>query len=117
MFSRRFALAALSPLRTHNFGEKKTHAKLPCTFAMSNYLQWVCISGQIITGADETAQFSFILAISAWESQFPWPKYITFSAAVLRTGSYSTAKNASACRSWAGKSLPNRSELNLPGPA
>lgn len=42
----------------HNFGEKNVQ-NFPRAFAISNYLSPVCISGPVIAGADETAQFSF----------------------------------------------------------
>lgn len=35
------------------------HAKLPHAFTISNYLSPVCLSGPVIAGADEMAQFSF----------------------------------------------------------
>lgn len=59
IFSPCFAHAASSPQRTGTQLLEGKHAKLPHAFTISNYLSPVCLSGPVIAGADEMAQFSF----------------------------------------------------------
>ena len=58
MFSHHILPLQPAPHKEHTYNLGKRCAKLPCAFAISNYLSPVCISGPIIAGADEMAQFS-----------------------------------------------------------